>query len=227
MHGCTNAANAGSIGAANDEFGRVLTDTNPGFKPFGFAGGIYDSATGLVRFGARDYDADTGRWTTKDPIGFDGGMNHYSYSINDPVNYWDINGLEVILNSRPVKRSAGTGSHTFTTVKREGKKAITISSHNINGQNLVLMNHPSDIGPNVNITDSVVIPVPEGMTEAEFDQAVLDQANKMMRSPIEEYKVFPESGEGNCHTTSTKLIEGAGGTIPKSFDPEGLNPGLN
>ncbi len=39
-----------------DEFGRVLLDTNPGFQPFGFAGGHYDPDTQLVRFGARDYD---------------------------------------------------------------------------------------------------------------------------------------------------------------------------
>jgi hypothetical protein len=29
-------------------------DTAPGLQPFGFAGGLYDSDTGLVRFGARD-----------------------------------------------------------------------------------------------------------------------------------------------------------------------------
>jgi RHS repeat-associated protein len=56
-----------------DEFGRVLTDSAPGFQPFGFAGGIYDPDTGLVRFGARDYDAQTGRWTARDPAGFPGG----------------------------------------------------------------------------------------------------------------------------------------------------------
>jgi RHS repeat-associated protein len=49
-----------------DEFGNVLADTSPGFQPFGFAGGLYDSDTALVRFGARDYDAATGRWTAKD-----------------------------------------------------------------------------------------------------------------------------------------------------------------
>ena len=37
-----------------DEFGRVIANTNPGFQPFGFAGGIYDEDTGLVRFGADD-----------------------------------------------------------------------------------------------------------------------------------------------------------------------------
>jgi RHS repeat-associated protein len=76
-----------------DAFGNVILDTNPGFQPFGFAGGIYDLDTGLVRFGARDYDAEIGRWTTKDPIGFGGGINFYTYVENDPINYVDLSGL--------------------------------------------------------------------------------------------------------------------------------------
>jgi RHS repeat-associated protein len=75
-----------------DEFGNVILDTNPGFQPFGFAGGIYDQYTGLTRFGARDYDARTGRWTSKDPIRFDGGINLYGYSFGDPINYRDPSG---------------------------------------------------------------------------------------------------------------------------------------
>ncbi len=78
-----------------DEFGRVLSDTNPGFQPFGFAGGHYDHQTGLVRFGARDYDAETGRWASKDPILFEGGdANVYNYVMNDPVNWIDPGGLK-------------------------------------------------------------------------------------------------------------------------------------
>ena len=73
-----------------DEFGNVLSDTNPGFQPFGFAGGLYDRDTGLVRFGARDYDAEIGRWTAKDPILFAGGdTNLYGYVVSDPVNLID------------------------------------------------------------------------------------------------------------------------------------------
>jgi len=78
-----------------DAFGNVIQDTNPGFQPFGFAGGIYDRDTGLTRFGLRDYDAQTGRWTSKDPLGFRGGdTNLYSYVSNDPVNWIDPLGLE-------------------------------------------------------------------------------------------------------------------------------------
>ena len=57
-----------------DSFGNVLYDSNPGFAvPLGFAGGLHDRDTGLVRFGFRDYDPDIGRWTAKDPILFIGG----------------------------------------------------------------------------------------------------------------------------------------------------------
>jgi RHS repeat-associated protein len=77
-----------------DEFGRVLVGTNPGFQPFGFAGGLYDRDTGLVRFGARDYDAVTGRWTAKDPMRFSSGdANLYGYVVGDPQNGIDPQGL--------------------------------------------------------------------------------------------------------------------------------------
>jgi RHS repeat-associated protein len=44
----------------------MTRDANPGFQPFGYAGGIYEASSGLTRFGFRDYDAEPGRWTNKD-----------------------------------------------------------------------------------------------------------------------------------------------------------------
>jgi len=78
-----------------DTFGNILSDSNEAFKvPFGFAGGLYDSDTNLTRFGYRDYDAYTGKWTAKDPIGFDGGdSNLYGYVLGDPVGGIDPSGL--------------------------------------------------------------------------------------------------------------------------------------
>ncbi len=79
-------------------FGEITADSNPGFQPFGFAGGLYDVDTGLTRFGARDYDAQSGRWTNKDPLGFGGGQaNLYAYVGNDPINAVDPDGEAALL----------------------------------------------------------------------------------------------------------------------------------
>jgi RHS repeat-associated protein len=51
---------------------------------------LYDTQTRLTRFGARDYDPESSRWTAKDPISFAGGdVNLYGYVIGDPVNLID------------------------------------------------------------------------------------------------------------------------------------------
>ena len=77
-----------------DAWGNIVSDTGPGLVPFGFAGGLRDPDTGLVRFGARDYDPTVGRWTGPDPIRFDGGdANLYRYGSGDPVNRVDPSGL--------------------------------------------------------------------------------------------------------------------------------------
>lgn len=88
-----NVANASEVplSATYTSFG-VVTGVGLDWMPFGFAGGIYDGETGLVRFGARDYDPVVG-WTSKDPIRFDAqGANLYVYADADPVNSLDYTG---------------------------------------------------------------------------------------------------------------------------------------
>jgi RHS repeat-associated protein len=74
------------------------------FQPFGFAGGIWEPATGLMRFGARDYDPQARRWVSKDPIRFKGHQtNLYVYSGDDPVNHRDPQGTATYICTVPLK----------------------------------------------------------------------------------------------------------------------------
>jgi RHS repeat-associated protein len=77
-----------------DEFGRVVAESGTAeVQPFRFAGGLYDPDTKLVRFGGREYDAETGRWLEREPVLFGGvDANLYAYALNDPVNIIDRNG---------------------------------------------------------------------------------------------------------------------------------------
>jgi RHS repeat-associated protein len=77
-----------------DAWGNVTLDTNPGFQPFGFAGGVYDGDTKLTHFGYRDYDAESGTWTAKGPIRLVGGFGVYVYGLNNPLRNTDRTGLE-------------------------------------------------------------------------------------------------------------------------------------
>ncbi|MCR2805935.1 S-layer homology domain-containing protein [Paenibacillus soyae] len=74
-----------------DGFGRLLSDSNPAFElVIGYAGGIEDRDTGLVRFGARDYDPLSGRWTARDPLLLESGQaNMYAYVNNNPIMFRD------------------------------------------------------------------------------------------------------------------------------------------
>ncbi len=77
-----------------DGFGaRTTTDTSR--DPFGFGGqwgGYTDAETGLTLFTHRFYDPATGRFLTRDPMGYEGGLNLYGYCANDPINRSDAAG---------------------------------------------------------------------------------------------------------------------------------------
>lgn len=127
-----------------DEFGNVLSDTNPGFQPFGFAGGLYDRDTGLIRFGARDYDPHTGRWTTKDPVLFAGGAtNLYGYVFNDPINLLDPTGLFT-------EGQCWAAREVLKRERRFGTKMAAVQSNNSYGSDGTLAAFNNDLGGNPN-----------------------------------------------------------------------------
>jgi RHS repeat-associated protein len=101
-----------------DAFGVVLADSAPSFSfPLGFAGGLVDPDTGLVHFGARDYEPASGRWTTPDPFLFDGRqLNLYAYASNAPTLRRDPSGLA----SYSISGYAGVGFNVEFAVTTEG-----------------------------------------------------------------------------------------------------------
>jgi len=76
-----------------DAWGNVTQAGGTLAPSLGYAGGLTDAATGLVRFGARDYDPGVGRWTAKDPILDVRAPSAYSYSESQPVSLTDTDGL--------------------------------------------------------------------------------------------------------------------------------------
>jgi RHS repeat-associated protein len=79
---------------AYDAFGVSTGGSGELELPVGYAGGITDAVTGLVRFGLRDYEPESGRWTARDPVLYEGGQdNLYAYVNGNPVSSRDPLGL--------------------------------------------------------------------------------------------------------------------------------------
>jgi RHS repeat-associated protein len=80
-----------------DSFGNLKNDALP-MQPFTYTGREWDKETGLYYYRARYYDPIEGRFLSRDPIGFEGGINLYAYTLNNPINYTDPFGEKVTIS---------------------------------------------------------------------------------------------------------------------------------
>ena len=76
-----------------DPYGRVTKLSGTVDSDFLFTGLYYHAPSGLHLAMYRAYDADTGRWLNRDPIGENGGLNLYGYVGNNTINGADPSGL--------------------------------------------------------------------------------------------------------------------------------------
>jgi RHS repeat-associated protein len=73
-----------------DSFGN---HTASGRTRYTYTGRERDVDTGLMYYRARFYDPQVGRFINEDPIGLNGGINHYAYVGNNPASFIDPSGL--------------------------------------------------------------------------------------------------------------------------------------
>jgi RHS repeat-associated protein len=90
---------------------------------YGYTGRELDDATGLLYYRARWYDPSQGRFISDDPIGFEGGVNLYSYVENNPVDSNDPDGLKPLPRSRTRVREC-TAAEMSVCVRTCGPKGV-------------------------------------------------------------------------------------------------------
>ena len=96
----TDAARAIVWEIENRPFGDGATVTGTATLNLRFPGQYYYSESGLNYNYFRDYNPAVGRYVEADPIGLAGGVNPFVYVQNEPINWFDLDGLN---------RSSGSG----------------------------------------------------------------------------------------------------------------------
>ena len=108
--------------ASYGPFGNMESETGPVFSggevanKLRYTGREFDRETGLYYYRARYYDPEVGRFLTEDPLGFEAGINFYSYVSNNPINFNDPTGLLQFETEDPVLNEAILGDIEVTTV---------------------------------------------------------------------------------------------------------------
>lgn len=80
-----------------DSFGNVIEDIGTGVETFGYAGYHPDPVSGFMHVNARDYDAKSGRFISRDlfpgMVTLPLTLNAYAYAVGDPINRYDPTGM--------------------------------------------------------------------------------------------------------------------------------------
>ena len=217
------------------QFCNNVTDSD--VQPRRYNGKEYDKMHGLntYDYGARQYNPVTARWDRMDPLCEKYyNISPYAYCGGNPVRYVDPDGRKVYVfamklpSSYPaIRNSAAT--HTFTVVKTAdgsiyrfayGPKGDGVI-HSISGmapivecdynQDKLAVDNYFSKGMDSNTKNVISVNVPEGMTESEFDNAVINSAMEFRGNQNVMYRIIPiGESEGNCNSSTTTLLKNSG-----------------
>jgi RHS repeat-associated protein len=116
---------AGAIRARYDydPFGRKSKVSGDLEGDFGFTGHFLHASSGFGLTLFRAYDAQTGRWLSKDPAEEAAGLNLYAYVDGNPLNGIDPSGLWNIWNPATYGVANGAGSTIYDSLDIFGESA--------------------------------------------------------------------------------------------------------
>jgi len=88
-----DATGAIRAGYDYDAYGRQTKLAGDLDSDFGFTGHYFHQGSALHLALYRAYNAELGRWLSRDPIKEGGGVNLFAYCMNEPINSMDVSGL--------------------------------------------------------------------------------------------------------------------------------------
>ena len=102
---------AGTIEAryTYDPYGRQTLVSGTMLSDFGYAGMYFHQPSGFDLTLYRAYNADLGRWLSRDLVAEAGGLNLYDYVLNNPINWLDPYGTCPVILASQVTGGAGGG----------------------------------------------------------------------------------------------------------------------
>ena len=132
---------------------------------------------GLLDYGARMYDPAIGRWTAQDPLAEEMyNLSPYRFSLNDPINYVDPNGL---FESRKDARK----------YRREHDDVSGRISKNEDGSFSIINNNEGVIYTRTNQTESLVVDE-EGVERAALVTPYTNNENPIIQGIYNAQNIF-------------------------------------
>ncbi len=186
--------NSGVVQAqyAFDPFGRVSKISEVVAADFGYAGYYLHSRSGLNLTRTRAYNSALGRFTTRDPIEENGGVNLFAYVSNAPIRQNDPSGHQCICQTNPPLK----GNVTQTEGEAPSGQGPQPTRMNTTAPPLVPMVSPQGVPPDSSGQANVTTPSGQPLS-----------IPLAPSSPLSGVQIAPDpnpfTGPGSCQQTAT------------------------
>ena len=190
-------------------------------------------ASGLTYRRNRYVDGRTGRFSQPDPVGLVGGLNTYTYGEGDPANYRDPFGLWPYVQCReltnPIARLSG---YTHCALRIQNDQVDVLIELVPIGKDVNEIYWRSAAGEGASGAGEShydpagwsQVAAPDGMSEEDFDKAVLASALKMTQQT--RGTTYDRDGSLNSNHFVFETLRRAGAKPPKAAVKGKGSPGL-